>query len=343
MMVRLCSAADDARWDDYVLQSPRAHAYHLSAWRRIIDTSFGHRTYYLMSEDAEGRVNGVLPLVRLRSRIFGDFMVSVPYVNYGGPCADNEEIARALIGESARLGEANRVHHVEVRLEAATDYGLRVRSAKVSMRLPLPASPDQLWKGFPSKLRSQVKRAQQESMDVRIGREQELDAFYEVFAANMRDLGTPVYAKKFFATVLRELPDSACICSLYLHGKPVAAGFLIGFRDTLEIPWASSLRRYGRLSPNMLLYWSVLKYACERGYARFDFGRSSPDSGPYRFKAQWGASPVTLHWHYWVPEGTELPDLTPRNPRYQLAVRVWQRLPVALTKIIGPSIVKNLP
>jgi serine/alanine adding enzyme len=341
-VIATATASDAARWDDYVLRNPAARSCHLWAWRRVIETSFGHDTDYLISEDPDRRIDGVLPLVRLRSRLFGDFMVSVPYLNYGGPCADSDHVARQLTAEAVSLAAARRVHHVEIRTDDARDLNLRVRSAKASMRLSLPSSAEELLRRFPSKLRSQIKRAQQEQMVVSIGRADSLDAFYEVFAANMRDLGTPVYAKRFFATILQELPES-WICSVTLRGEPIAAGFLVGFRDTLEIPWASSLRRYSRLSPNMLLYWSVLQYACERGYPIFDFGRSTPDSGPYKFKAQWGASPVPLNWHYWVRDGAELPDLSPVNPRYQLAVRVWQHLPVALTKIIGPPIVKNLP
>jgi serine/alanine adding enzyme len=342
-MVTLCGAADDNAWDNYVRSAPHASSYHLSAWRRIIQECFGHRTYYLMSENAAGHINGVLPVVRLKSRLFGDFMVSLPYVNYGGPCADDESVADELIAECVRIAARERIDHVELRADASTDFGLRMRSAKVSMRLSLPDSADALWKSFPSKLRSQIKRAQQEDMTVQIGREALLDSFYDVFAANMRDLGTPVYSKGFFGKILRELPDSSCICAVYLGQTPVAAGFLVSFRDAIEIPWASSLRRYSRLSPNMLLYWSVLKHACESGHKLFDFGRSSPDSGPYRFKAQWGASPISLNWHYWVRDGNELPDLSPRNPKYQLAIRMWQRLPVTLTKLIGPPIVRNLP
>jgi serine/alanine adding enzyme len=341
--VRLCTATEDSRWDAYVQSSPHAHTYHLAAWRRIIETTFGHRAYYFVAEDHDGRITGVLPVVRLRSVAFGDFMVSVPYVNYGGSCAEDEATTRALVVAASRTAAEERVHHLEIRMSGPAEFGLQSRSAKVSVRLPLPASSEDLWKGFPSKLRSQIKRAQQEDMTVHVGREDQLDAFYEVFAANMRDLGTPVYARKFFATLLSTLPESTHICSVRLRGEPVAAGFLIGFRKTLEIPWASSLRRYSRLSPNMLLYWSVLKFACERGYNVFDFGRSSPESGPHRFKMQWGGTPIALSWHYWMGPGADLPDFSPKNPKYQLAIRVWQRLPVAVTKIIGPPIVKGLP
>jgi serine/alanine adding enzyme len=342
-MIRPWNDNDGERWDAYVSAHPAARCCHLSAWKRIIEGTFGHATHYLVSDSAGGTLNGVLPMVRLRSRLFGDFLVSVPYLNYGGPCADDKETCHALMRASAETALTLKVQHAEIRTETPQDYGLQVRSSKVSMRLALESGPEALWKRFPAKLRSQIKRAQREAMAVTIGREEELPAFYGVFAQNMRDLGTPVYSKTFFASILRELPDSTWICTVRLGTRPIAAGFLMSFRDMLEIPWASSLRRYNKLGPNMLLYWGVLQFACERGFRVFDFGRSSPDSGTFRFKAQWGAAPVPLYWHYWLREGGPLPDLSPRNPKMQLAIRAWQKLPVALTKLLGPAIVKNLP
>ncbi len=342
-MVRPWRDDDRERWDAYVSAHPAARCCHLSAWKRVIERTFGHETRYLVSEGPGGAIEGVLPMARLRSRLFGDFLVSVPYLNYGGPCAGGESAAQALMRAAADTAADLSVRHAEIRTETPRDYGLRVRSSKVSMRLPLEASPEALWKRFPAKLRSQVKRAQQEATTVSIGGAEQLDAFYDVFARNMRDLGTPVYGRRFFANILSELPESTWICTVRLGERPVAAGFLVGFRDMLEIPWASSLREFNRLSPNMLLYWSVLEFACERGFRVFDFGRSSPDSGTFRFKAQWGASPVPLYWHYWVRGDGPLPNLTPNNPRMQLAIQAWRRLPVAVTKIIGPPIVKNLP
>jgi serine/alanine adding enzyme len=342
MTVKLCLPVDEPAWDAYVHANPRANGYHQIAWRRIIDETFGHPTHYLMAESG-GRITGVLPAARLKSPLFGDFLVSLPFVNYGGAVADDDGVVRELMGALADLGRTLGVDHVEVRTETDTDYGLRARSAKVSMRKRLPATADDLWKSFNAKLRNQIKRGQQEAMTVRIGREDELDAFYEVFSINMRDLGTPVYSRRLFASVLHHLPESSWICTVWVGSTPVAAGFLVGFRDVLEIPWASSLRRYNKLSPNMLLYWSVLKFAAERGFRVFDFGRSSPDSGTYKFKAQWGAEPVPLYWHYWVRDDGPLPELNPQNPKYQLAVRTWQRLPLWLTRLIGPSIVMHLP
>jgi serine/alanine adding enzyme len=341
--IREWSPSDDTGWDRHVLANVSSRNCHLTAWKRIVERAFGHQTYYLVSEDVDGQIDGVLPMARLRSWLFGDFMVSLPFLNYGGPCASDEGTAKRLVEAGTTLASSLGVRHLEIRTERPTDYGLTVRSAKVSMRISLPDTADDLWRQFPAKLRSQVNRAQREGMNVRIGGAEELDAFYSVFAVNMRDLGTPVYGKQFFAEILAEFAGDARICCIYLGAIPVAAGFLLAFRDTLEIPWASALRAFNRLSPNMLLYWSVLKYGCEQHYRVFDFGRSSPDSGPYRFKAQWGAQPVPLYWHYWLRPGVALPDLSPRNPRMQAAIRVWQRLPIGITRLLGPRIVKNLP
>jgi serine/alanine adding enzyme len=326
-----------------VRSNPRSHRYHTFAWRRIIESSFGHRAHYLIAEAADGRLTGVLPLVRVRSRMFGDFLVSLPFVNYGGPCADDLGMARRLVAEAIRLAERQGVSHLELRTETRIERDLQTRQSKVSMRLPLPPTADELWTSFPTKLRTKIRRVQQEDMTVRIGRGEELDAFYDVFAANMRDLGTPVYAKRFFRAVLDELPDTSWIGTVRLKGQPVAAGLIVGFRNGVEIPWGSSHRRYNHLRPNLLLYWNLLRFSCEQGYRLFDFGRSSPDSGPYHFKLQWEAAPVPLQWQYWLPDGAALPDLNPQNPRYQLAVRMWQRLPVGLTRVIGPPIVRNIP
>jgi hypothetical protein len=177
-MIHLCNENDDPRWDDYVLRNTAGHAYQLSAWHRIIASSFGHRTYRLIAEDGNGAVVGVLPVARLQSRLFGDFMVSMPYVNYGGPCADDDAIKGALIDEAVALARDNRVQHLEIRTVATEPtHGLQSRSAKVSMHLDLPATPDELWKRFTSKLRSQIKRAQQEELTVTFGREELLAGF----------------------------------------------------------------------------------------------------------------------------------------------------------------------
>ncbi len=208
------------------------------------------------------------------------------------------------------------------------------------MILELAEDADTQWQGFDAKLRNQIRKAEKSGLTAIVGGKELLADFYAVFVRNMRDLGTPVYAEKFFSEVLNVFCDHTRIIVVHLEGKPVAAGLIAWFRDTVEIPWASSIRDYNQLCPNNLLYWTALQYALAHGFTRFDFGRSTPGEGTYRFKEQWGAKPIQLNWQYLLPEGDSLPELNTKNPKFEMAIRVWQKLPLDLTRLIGPHIVK---
>ena len=337
---------DDCReqWNRYVMQSDDSSCYHLIGWKDVIEKTFGHKTFYLLAQDDDSNIVGLLPLVQLKSKLFGNYMVSMPFFNYGGVCADSDHIRDNLIRDAERLALKHGAEHIELRHAARFNTSLPVKTTKVSMMLDLPPSADDLWHGFSSKLKSQIRRPVKEGMYANFGRDDELDSFYSVFSTNMRDLGTPVYSKKFFRNILDTFPEESQICTIYSKdAAPVASGFLMGFKKHLEIPWASSIRSYNKLSPNMLLYWDSLKFACEKGYRAFDFGRSTKGEGTYRFKKQWGSKPVQLYWYYGMKNEGSLPELNPDNPKYKLAIRLWKKMPVNLTRIIGPSIVKNLP
>ena len=329
-------------WNAYVLKNPAASLYHRAEWRELIEKTFGHKAYYFTARDKSRNIIGILPLVHLKSRMFGDFMVSMPYFNYGGAVADHPLIEQQLMEAANTQAAVMGITHIEYR-DVIDRRELPVRTDKVNMILPLPESVDSLWEGLSSKLRSQIKRPQRELPEIFIGDKTYLQDFYDVFSHNMRDLGTPVYDKTFFTNILDCFTQDSRIIHIRRHGKPVAAAFLLGYRDTLEIPWASTIREVNHLSINMLLYWEVLKYAVINNYKYFDFGRSSKHSGTYRFKRQWGAQPRQLHWHYWLKTGCEMPSLKPDNPRYALAIKIWQHLPLHITNWLGPKIVKNLP
>jgi FemAB-related protein (PEP-CTERM system-associated) len=337
---------DDAAaevWNAFVAAAPHAELYHDYRWRTLIAAVFGHESRYLLARDAAGTVRGVLPLVRLRSRLFGDFLVSQPYFNYGGVLADSAAAASVLADAAAKRGRELGVAHVELRHRARAELDWPVREDKVAMQLELPATEEALWSAFDSKLRAQIRRPQKEGATARIGGAELLGDFYSVFARNMRDLGTPVYPPRFFRAILAAFPEAARVCVVDLGDKPVAAGLLLTHRSTAEIPWASSLREANRSGVNMLLYWSVLRAAIASRCERFDFGRSSKGSGTYRFKEQWGARAEQLRWHYWLAEGRALPQITPSNPKYRLAIALWKKLPLPVANVLGPHIVKNLP
>ncbi len=328
-------------WNQYVVGNTGHSVYHLYAWRDVIREVFAGETHYLAAFSA-GRIVGVLPLGRLKSRLFGDFLVSLPYFNYGGILADSEQVMEALWQRAGLLARNLGASHIEMR-HVTPMSASAVRADKVTMVLTLPASSEVLLKQLPSKLRSQIKRPQREGAVTQCGGMELLPEFYAVFARNMRDLGTPVYPQTLFASILQRFPQAARLLVVRLGGKPVAAGFLIGHNGMMEIPWASSLREANHLSVNMLLYWDALKYSVEQGYGSFDFGRSTLDSGTFRFKKQWGAQPRQLYWHYWMKNGGGPPQINHANPKYHLLISAWQRLPLWFANWLGPRLIRHLP
>lgn len=342
MNIRIASTEDSQSIDRYIDRSDTSSIYHKYAWCSVIKKSFGHEYYYLICED-NGFLGGILPMAHLKSKLFGNFLVSMPYFNYGGVCADTEINRNQLIEEAIKIADNIGASHIELRQGEMLNNGFPYKSEKVSMKLNLPLSIDELFKSFPSKLRSQIKVPQKNGVTAKIGRIEELDNFYEVFSINMRHLGTPVYPKHFFKNILDHFPECTWICSVYFGDIPVASGFLVGFKNIMEIPWASSLRKYNKLGVNMLLYWTVLKFACEKGFTVFDFGRSTPGEGTFKFKEQWGAKPSPMRWHYWLRSNGTIPEITPHNPKYRMAIELWKKLPVPITRFLGPHIVKNIP
>ncbi len=334
--------ADEASWDDYVRGNPRGSVYHLSAFRRVIESTMGQTCIYLLARDSAGQVVGVLPCAELKSPLFGHNLVSLPYFNYGGPLGESALIEQQLLEAMAERAAQRGAPGVEYR-EVAVRESMPRKDNKVSMLLSLPDDAETLWQAIGSKVRAQVKRCHPHEPVFRVGGSELLDDFYRVFARNMRDLGTPVYSRELFASILAQPGLQAEIVVVYIGGRAAAAGFLLQHQGVMEIPWASALRSANHTNVNMFMYWQILGHAIASDCHSFDFGRSSKDAGTYRFKKQWGAQPVALHWHYWLAEGEELPQVNPDNPKYRLLIWGWQKLPVWLSKLIGPGLVKHIP
>lgn len=333
---------DHAHWDAFVASHEASTNYHRYGWRKVVEKSFGHRTMYLTAKNSTG-ICGILPCVQMKSRLFGNFLVSLPFFNYGGLLCREESTAGLLVDSSRRMLEGTGSAHLELRHLTRYPEIAATKQHKVTMILDLEKTEDEQWQVLDPKVRNQVRKAEKSGLRTVIGQLDLLDGFYEVFSRNMRDLGTPVYGRSFFQNVLEEFPDTTRIISILLHDKTVASALMTWHKATLEIPWASSIRDYRELCPNNLLYWEALKFAINRGATRFDFGRSTPDEGTYRFKKQWGARPVPLYWQYLLREGACLPEITPKNPKYRLAIKVWQRMPLMLTNFLGPHIVRSIP
>jgi FemAB-related protein (PEP-CTERM system-associated) len=312
-------------------------------WLLALRDGLKHIPYCL--EAREGQTSrGLLTLAFVHSLLFGRFLVSLPYLNTGGVLADDLAIPNLLIDRAIRLADELIVRYLELRHEQPIIHPALTAQMtdKVHMRLALPPNSQELWNRLPSKVRNQVRKAQKINLTVEWGNHDLLPEFYDVFSENMRDLGTPVFGKVFFERILDQFPDYAEL-TVVRHGRvAVAVALLLHGWGISEVPSASSLRHYRASNANMLLYWHLLERTIKRGNHVFDFGRSSKDSNTYRFKKQWGARPEPAVWQYYLRHGS-IHELRPENPKYQRLSRLWQHLPVTLTRWIGPRIVRGIP
>jgi len=363
-MVRIefLKRGSEASWDAYVLNHPRGTPYHLSGWRRAIERAYGHRSYCLIalrdpSDASDARqedIAGVLPLIHLKHPLFGNSLISLPFCDMGGVIADDDEAEAALVRRAIRLAHDVGCEMMELRhafphaclsesegISADEQVRIITRRHKVRMLREVMPSSEELMRSFKAKLRSQIRRPMKDGLYAVLGGGELIDDFYEVFARNMRDLGSPVHSKRFIGAVSDGLPERSKFVVVYHEKKPLACGMVIGCGDTLENPWASALHEYSRMSPNMLLYWAMIEYACDSGYRYFDFGRSSPGEGTYRFKEQWGARPVPLYWDYIMTGRAVAPGGEEGRGR-RIAAAFWKRLPVPLTRLMGPPIRKHI-
>lgn len=316
---------------------------HRTEWIDSISQGLQHRTYLVQAKSANETV-GVLPLSLVSGPIFGKFLVSLPYINTGGVWARDENVAHGLISSACDLADELNVKYLELRHEIPVSHE-RInceRTDKFHLRLKLPKTPDVLLASLKSKVRSQVKKSRQSGLTVHFGGQELLIDFYDVFAINMRDLGTPVFSRQLFKQILDSFGNDAELCIVRSDGRPAAAALLVHAGNLTEIPSASCLRKFNRMNANMFMYWNLLERAIERGSRTFDFGRSSKGSGTFKFKAQWGAEPHQAVWQYYVRKGNP-EDMRPDSDGKQRLVQVWQKLPVWLTKLIGPSIVRGIP
>lgn len=331
------------RWAAMVAERGERPLTQHPAWLAILAEGLGHTPYCLEAVTAE-RTFGFLPLSFVNTWLFGRYLVSLPYLNYGGVIADDEIVAAALVSRAIELADGLDVRHLELRHERPLTHPAfnDARIDKVHMRLPLPETPGTLWDQLSAKVRNQVRKGQKSELSAHWGGESLLGEFYDVFSQNMRDLGTPVYSPRLFRAALRQFPDQAELCVVRAGNRPAAAALLLHGWGVTEVPSASALREFNPVCANMLMYWHLLERAVLRGHRSFDFGRSSRDSGTYRFKAQWGAEPYCSEWQYYVRRGSAS-DLRPDHPSFQRRIRTWQRLPVWLTRLIGPHIVRGIP
>jgi len=337
-------------WDRFVELHPQATIGHLRGWGSIIHEAYGHESIALAAVEA-GEVVGILPLVLVRSRLFGDRLVSMPFLDYGGILVDaasprpaDTDVAGALLEAALEVGRARGAQSLGLRQFHPT-IGLAdpVTDDRVTMLLSLSTS-DTVWKALPSERRNRVRKGEKNGLHALWGGAELLDGFYEVFAMNMRDLGSPVHSRGFFAAMLDGLGETARVLQVRDRaGRPVGAAVCLFFRDTIAVPWVSSRRDALALCPNFVLYWEVIRFGCEQGYRTLDLGRSFKNAGTFEFKRQWGGAPHPLPWIFRDLVAGGPPPLDRDGSRFHRMVDLWKRLPVPVANFVGPWVRRQVP
>ncbi len=330
-------------WNEYVQRHPLATNYHQFEWRYVIERTFGHKTFYLLAKNNENSVEGVLPLVHIKSIFFGSFLISLPFFNYGGLLCTNTAAEIVLVQEAKKIMHVTKSSFIEFRHLREHGHSFITKKHKASMVLDIKKDIESQWNEFDAKLRNQVRKSEKNNLSVAVGHADMLDQFYKIFSCNMRNLGTPVYSESYFQNILRAFPNSTRVFTVSLRNRAIASGIATWHRDTIEMPWASSFAVYRSFCPNNKLYWEVIKYAIEKKFKKFDFGRSTLESGTYKYKEQWGARPVQLFWQYCIADGHSIPEINPDNPKYSFAIMLWKHLPLWLTELLGPHIARCIP
>lgn len=357
-----------AEWDRYAAAHPHGGPFHRFGWKGILERVYGLSTFFLMACD-ESRglagidgsnlpVRGICALALLKSPGKKRRLISLPYLDVSGILADDARCEDELLRHALTIAQSQGVDWIELRqaaslrccaIQAPTENGQpttgrdpririhRVSTHKAGLQRDLPADSRQLLDSFKSKLRSQIKKALKNGLTHEVGGAELLPSFYDVFSRNMRDLGSPVHAYRWFGEVLGTFGEDARIVVVRRRSEAVAASLVICFQNRLHNPWASSLRAHRRLGSNMLLYWAMLSYACDAGLTVFDFGRSSPGAGTFAFKRQWEARPHPLQWHYLTLKGAAVDPQAER-----LSFRSWTLLPVGLSRLLGPRIRRRI-
>ncbi len=331
---------DCALWDGFVREHPQATAFHLSAWGRAIEKTFGHKAYYLAVVRGQDML-GVLPLIHVKSRLFGQSLVSNAFAVYGGPVAVSEDAHALLDGAAWSLAEKLGLKVLEYRNQQRLRPDWVSKSETyATFKRGLAASSDDNLKAIPRKQRAEVRKSLDKNLDVLIDRD--VDRHFAVYAESVRNLGTPVFPKSLFRNLLETYGDEANVLTVMHEGKPVSSVLSLYFRNEVLPYYGGGVSQARELRGNDHMYWMLMEHARARGCTSFDFGRSKYGTGAFSFKKNWGFEAAPLHYEFKLAAGGQMPDINPLNPKYKAMVAIWQRLPLPLANIMGPFVSRAL-
>ncbi|BCX89811.1 hypothetical protein MIN45_P2184 [Methylomarinovum tepidoasis] len=339
MRIEPLTPSEAGRWDAYVENHPEGTFFHLSGWQAVLEDSLGHHTHYRYVEDG-GKIAGVLPLGHIASRLFANALISTPFCVYGGVLADDDSIGERLETEALQQAQALGVDYLEWRLRRPSGKVRPTKDLYVTFRKALDSDPEANLKAVPRKQRAMIRKGIKAGLTSVI--DDGIDRLYEVYAESVRNLGTPVFPKRYFQALKETFGDRCEILIVEHQGRPVAGVMSFYFRDEVLPYYGGGTADARHLYANDFMYWEVMRRAVGRGIRMFDYGRSKKGTGSYRFKKHWGFEPEPLYYEFDLVRAREMPDINPLNPKYRLFIRAWRRLPLPLSKLIGPWLARDL-
>ncbi len=343
LQIRAVRDGDEAAWEDYVDRSSQTTFFHRVGWRRIVADALGHAAHYRCAW-RNGRIVGVLPLIHVRSRLFGDALISTAFTTGGGIAADDDHTAQALAEEAVRLGERLGVEFVELRQAAATplaDAWLAKTELYFGFERTIAATDADNLKAIPRKKRADLRKAIDDKWLV-TDAAAPVDTFFRIYAESLRNLGTPVLPLRFYAAIKATFGNAVEISSVSGPDGPAAALMSFFFKDRVLPYYGGAVPAARRLHAYDLLYWSQMQRATSRGVRVFDFGRSKRGTGSFDYKTYWGFTPEPLSYQYRLIKRTDLPEINPLNPKYRLMVGTWRRLPLVVANRLGPIVARQI-
>ncbi len=332
------SATED--WDSYVRRDPDATFFHLSGWRTIIERGMGHRAHYLYAVNAEERVVGVFPLGQIKSMVFGNALISVPFCVRGGVCAETPAAHDALVAAGMELARDLGVDYLEVRGGKALGEDWKTKHLYVNFSRPIEEDEESNMLAIPRKQRAMVRKGIKSGLEARI--DEGIDRLFEAYSQSVHNLGTPVFPKRYFRMLKECFGDDCEILTVLHSGEVVASVMSFYFRDQVLPYYGGGTLKARALKGNDFMYWELMRHSASKGSRIFDFGRSKQGTGSYSFKKNWGFEPEPLDYQYYLVKAKSMPDVSPNNPKYRMFVNAWKKLPLPVTRIVGPWIAKNL-
>jgi len=338
-MIKTLDVSNYSRWDSFVEATADATFFHQSGWKEVIEKAFGHKTYYLYVEN-NGQISGILPLVHIKSRLFGNSLVSTAFCVYGGIVANDEQSYLELDKEACRLAEELAVDCLEMRNRDQKRPERPHKELYVTFRKQLDPDVEKNFLAIPRKQRAMVRKGMEAGLTSTI--DSNVDRLYQAYSESVRNLGTPVFSKKYFQTLKEVFADQCEVLTVEHNGQLIASVMNFYFKDEVLPYYGGGTEMARNLKGNDFMYWEVMRRAVEKGVKIFDYGRSKIGTGSYSFKKNWGFVPEPLFYEFHLVKSDSLPDINPLNPKYQLFIAAWKKLPLRISQMVGPWLAKDL-